>query len=63
MIIELTELDELLAQGIDSTVQDFIQQFFVRFIERGMSEQEASQTIVELCDEFFGFWRFYHEGD
>ena len=59
MIIEMTELDELLAQGVDSTVKDFIQRFFVRFIERGMSEEEASQTIVELCDEFFGIWRFY----
>jgi len=59
MIIEMTELDELLAQGVDSTVNDFIQRFFVRFIERGMSEEEASQTIIELCDEFFGFWRFY----
>jgi hypothetical protein len=59
MIIEMTELDELLAQGVDSTVNDFIQRFFVRFIERGMSEEEASQTIIELCDEFFGFWQFY----
>ncbi len=63
MIIELTELDELLAQGIDPTVREFIQQFFVRFIERGMPEQEAVKTIIELCDEFFGFWRFYHERD
>ena len=59
MIIEMTELDELLAQGVDSTVNDFIQRFFVRFTERGMSEEESSQTIIELCDEFFGFWRFY----
>ena len=63
MIFELTELDELLAQGVDTTVKDFIQRFFVRFIDRGMSEQEATETIIELCDEFFGFWRFYQEGD
>ena len=61
MIIEFTELDELLAQGVDSTVKEFIQRFFVRFTERGMQEQEAIKTIIELCDEFFGFWRFYHE--
>ena len=59
MIIELIELDELMAQGVDATVKDFIQRFFVRFTERGMSEQEASKTIIELCDEFFGFWKFY----
>lgn len=63
MIIEMTELDELVAQGVEPTVKDFIQRFFLRFTERGMSEQEASQTIIELCDEFFGFWRFYQASE
>ena len=63
MIIEMTELEELMAQGVEPTVRDFIQRFFLRFTERGMSEQEASQTIIELCDEIFGFWRFYRPTD
>ena len=60
MIIELTELDELLAEGVEPTVREFIQRFFVRLTNRGMPEPEAIETIIELCDEFFGFWRFYN---
>ena len=59
VIFEATELDEILGQGVDETVRGFIQLYFLRFVERGMSEQDAVKTVTELCDEFFGFWRFY----
>lgn len=61
MIVEATELYEILAKGVDDSIRDFIEVYYLRFIKRGMSEQDAIQTVVELCDEFFGFWRFYQE--
>ncbi len=57
----MDELNELLQSGVDGVIKEFICSYFSRFVERGMLEEKAAETIIELCDEFFGFWRFYHE--
>ncbi len=59
----MDELNELMSNCGDRLIREFIYSYFNRFVERGMSEEKAAETIIELCDEFFGFWRFYQEMD